>query len=348
MATNTKYSCIEKFGGNNSWNFKEYNSSCVLWKGSNTKNYFAFWSNGVYKRYVDNSVSVTGTWVCDGGSNFIITTTDYIYYSSDNFQRRNKTDDPTSTETTPLNPIFSCVEKRLIEGGYNTITRNPEYILVKMKKSNWVFNKYGTWQQVGIGGKISFKGKWECDGESEYKIVSDDGEIFESKDRPTKWKKSSSSDGSTKPTWKEITLTIEDLKNGRTVSMGMKGSVIGEIQKLLISAGYKDISKSGEPDNLFGRRTKTQVEKFQSENKDDKGEQLKDDGIVGTKTINALLKKSDEKMKSSAQAEIPQKLRLAGKDFGQIPKPPREQIPSINLPDRNKIQLPNVPGVQTK
>jgi hypothetical protein len=247
-----------------------------------------------------------------------------------------------------INPIFSCVEKRLIEGGYNTITRNPEYILVKMKKSNWVFNKYGTWQQVGIGGKISFKGKWECDGESEYKIVSDDGEIFESKDRPTKWKKSSSSDGSTKPTWKEITLTIEDLKNGRTVSMGMKGSVIGEIQKLLISAGYKDISKSGEPDNLFGRRTKTQVEKFQSENKDDKGEQLKDDGIVGTKTINALLKKSDEKMKSSAQAEIPQKLRLAGKDFGQIPKPPREQIPSINIPDRNKIELPNVPGVQTK
>jgi len=138
------------------------------------------------------------------------------------------------------------------------------------------------------------------------------------------------------------------LKNGKTVSMGMKGPVVGEIQKLLISAGYKDISKSGEPDNLFGRRTKTQVEKFQSENKDDKGEQLKDDGIVGTKTINALLKKSDEKMKSSAQAETPQKLRLAGKEFGQIPTPPREQIPSINLPDRNKIQLPNVPGVKTK
>lgn len=89
--------------------------------------------------------------------------------------------------------------------------------------------------------------------------------------------------------FRETTLTIEDLKNGRTVSMGVKGDVVGEIQKLLISKGYKDVSKSGEPDNMFGGMTKAQVEKFQSENKDDKGEQLKKDGIVGPKTINALL-----------------------------------------------------------
>jgi hypothetical protein len=89
--------------------------------------------------------------------------------------------------------------------------------------------------------------------------------------------------------FQETTLTIEDLKNGKTVSMGKKGPVVGEIQKLLIDKGYKNISKSGEPDNLFGRLTKAQVEKFQSENKDDKGEQLVKDGIVGPKTINALL-----------------------------------------------------------
>jgi peptidoglycan hydrolase-like protein with peptidoglycan-binding domain len=153
----------------------------------------------------------------------------------------------------------------------------------------------------------------------------------------------------TKPTWKETTLTIEDLKNGKSVSIGMKGPVITEIQKLLISAGYKDVSKSGNPDDLFGKRTKSSVEKFQSENKNDKGEPLKKDGIVGPETIKTLLKKSDEKMKSAAQGETPQKLRLADKDFGKIPTPPREQIPSINLPDRNTIQLPgNVPGVQTK
>ena len=93
-----------------------------------------------------------------------------------------------------------------------------------------------------------------------------------------------------KPTWKETTLTIEDLKNGRTVSMGVKGDVVREIQKLLIAKGYKEVSKSGEPDSMFGGMTKAQVEKFQLDNKDDKGEQLVKDGIVGQKTINALLK----------------------------------------------------------
>jgi peptidoglycan hydrolase-like protein with peptidoglycan-binding domain len=100
---------------------------------------------------------------------------------------------------------------------------------------------------------------------------------------------SGTSDAVSSFSWKETTLTIEDLKNGKTVSMGMKGPVVGEIQKLLIDKGYKNISKSGKPDNLFGRLTKAQVEKFQSENKDDKGDQLKKDGIVGPKTINALL-----------------------------------------------------------
>ena len=58
----------------------------------------------------------------------------------------------------------------------------------------------------------------------------------------------------------------------------------------MIGKGYKEVSKSGEPDSMFGGMTKAQVEKFQLDNKDDKGEQLVKDGIVGQKTINALLK----------------------------------------------------------
>jgi hypothetical protein len=105
--------------------------------------------------------------------------------------------------------------------------------------------------------------------------------------------------------FQETTLTIEDLKSGQTVSMGKKGPVVKQIQELLIDAGYKDVSKSGQPDSMFGSLTKGQVEKFQSENKDDKGEQLKKDGIVGQKTINALLKLSSEKMGKAAQGVIP-------------------------------------------
>ena len=71
--------------------------------------------------------------------------------------------------------------------------------------------------------------------------------------------------------------------------MGVKGPIVKQIQELLIGKGYKEVSKSGEPDSMFGGMTKDQVEKFQLENKDDKGEQLVKDGIVGPKTINALL-----------------------------------------------------------
>lgn len=117
--------------------------------------------------------------------------------------------------------------------------------------------------------------------------------------------------------FQETTLTIEDLKSGQTVSMGKKGPVVKQIQELLIDTGYKDVSKSGQPDSMFGSLTKGQVEKFQSENKDDKGEKLKKDGIVGQKTINALLKLSSEKMGKTAQGEIPKSTRL-DKDFGKI------------------------------
>jgi peptidoglycan hydrolase-like protein with peptidoglycan-binding domain len=91
-------------------------------------------------------------------------------------------------------------------------------------------------------------------------------------------------------------LTIDDIKNGKSiVKLGMKDPIVGKIQELLISAGYKNISKSGEPDNDFGSLTKGQVQKFQSENTNDKGEPLQKDGKVGPETIKALLKKSESK-----------------------------------------------------
>jgi peptidoglycan hydrolase-like protein with peptidoglycan-binding domain len=120
-------------------------------------------------------------------------------------------------------------------------------------------------------------------------------------------------------------LTIDDIKNGKSiVKLGMKDPIVGKIQELLISAGYNNISKSGEPDNDFGSLTKKQVENFQSENTNDKGEPLQKDGKVGPETIKALLKKSDEKMRAAANPVRPvrpdSQLRLAPKEFGQIPK----------------------------
>lgn len=86
------------------------------------------------------------------------------------------------------------------------------------------------------------------------------------------------------------TLTLDDILNGKgSVKKGMKGDVVGEIQKLLIAAGYKNISKSGEVDNTFGSRTKSMVVDFQRANG------LNDDGIVGKNTLPKLKDKSTKK-----------------------------------------------------
>jgi peptidoglycan hydrolase-like protein with peptidoglycan-binding domain len=114
-------------------------------------------------------------------------------------------------------------------------------------------------------------------------------------------------------------LTIDDIKNGKSViKLGMKGPIVGQIQELLISAGYPNISKSGKIDNDFGSLTKGEVEKFQTDNVNDKGEALQKDGKVGPETIKALLKKSDVKMRTAAGAVKTD--RLTPKEFGQIPK----------------------------
>jgi hypothetical protein len=352
MATNVKYNCVETYSKSNSWNFKEYDTNCVIWRGTDTKTYFSLNQNGSFKRIKNGEQTYTGTWICDGNSNFILMGTNATYYSSDGFKKRDKVNQPIST----IDPIFSCIQPHFDNEGRKLTTQSNGSITVftKDRTAVWVFTKNKKWSQYNPKNKkIEFTGKWECTGNSSFRIISDDNQEWLSSDSLGWTDIQPPSENPPKTDgfqWKDTTLTIEDLKSGKTVSMGMRGAVIGEIQKLLINKGYKNISKSGEPDNLFGSLTKAQVEKFQSENKNDKGEQLKKDGIVGQETINALLKTTPNTkgLETAVKAYVPKVLRTSSKEIGQTPKTPREKNPLINLPDRNAIQLPNVPGVQTK
>lgn len=73
-------------------------------------------------------------------------------------------------------------------------------------------------------------------------------------------------------------LTGDDLKAGKVVKQGMKGDIVGKIQELLIAKGFKNVSKSGNVDKIFGSRTKAMVKDFQRANG------LNDDGSVGKDT----------------------------------------------------------------
>jgi peptidoglycan hydrolase-like protein with peptidoglycan-binding domain len=144
------------------------------------------------------------------------------------------------------------------------------------------------------------KGTWECDGADAYKIKMEDGNSFDSKtgswaEKASGQNAGGSSSSASKPTLTDTSLTLDELKAGKEVSKGMRGRVVGEIQKLLIAAGYKNISKSGNVDNIFGSRTKASVEQFQEKNT------LKVDGIVGDETIKALLSATPASSSSSSE-----------------------------------------------
>jgi hypothetical protein len=163
--------------------------------------------------------------------------------------------------------------------------------------STWTFySDYKFTFKFKEDGKI-VNGTWECVGTDAYKIKMEDGDVY---DYPTGgWTKPSggSPDGGSKPTLTDTSLTLDDLKAGAEVSKGMRGKVVGEIQKLLIAAGFKNISKSGNPDDIFGSRTKASVIQFQEKNT------LKVDGIVGDETIKALI--SAPPASSSSSSEDP-------------------------------------------
>lgn len=207
--------------------------------------------------------------------------------------------------TTPQTNVFDCI----LSDSNNKLSADKKSVNFIDRAGNfwtWYLDYTFTYKWKDDGSIT--KGTWECNGSQDYKMKMEDGDSYDHKTGkwagvPNSGSASNSGGGggasSSAPAFVETSLTIDDLKAGKAVSKGMKGPVVGEIQKLLIAAGYKNISKSGNVDNRFGSRTKSSVEQFQTAN------QLKKvDGIVGVETINALLKATPA---SSQSTEDPNK-----------------------------------------
>ena len=126
-------------------------------------------------------------------------------------------------------------------------------------------------------------GTWECNGSNQFIVNTENGARLDSK--LGYWendvvKKSTSNEN-------------EDIsKTSNNIKLGSEGDEVTKIQNSLIKNGYKNISKDGTPDGIFGQRTLSSVKDFQSSNKDKMGNPLKVTGIVDDSTMEVLNRKT--------------------------------------------------------
>lgn len=234
-------------------------------------------------------------------------TSDVIPKKSDSIPKKDN-----STTTPPVTgDVFACLLN--YTGDIKIVkTSSPRQLTqVFSNATHYYFSNYYFLIQEKDDKTYKFRGTWKCDGDKDYIINTDDGDEFSSKD--DKWKgipdpnTNTNNNNSNNPGLVNTTLTGDELKAGKFVKIGMKGKIVGDIQRLLIKLGYTDISKSGNPDDIFGRRTKASVVEFQRNN------QIKDNGAVGPETwpkLNdpAAVKKSASSTSGAiggAQAEVP-------------------------------------------
>jgi hypothetical protein len=136
-----------------------------------------FYDSGEWKELKNGSTTVEkrGKWTCNGPDNYFVWWENQQYSSSSNNWAR-------------LNTIFNCVKEEL-ESRYMKyeFTSNELKLLFPRDKQHWSFYEDGKWGKfntednspVMIDGKPTV-GTWECDGEEEYKVLTEWG-IYNSK-----------------------------------------------------------------------------------------------------------------------------------------------------------------------
>lgn len=202
----------------------------------------------------------------------------------------------------------------------NDLTNLPTFFEKMSEEQN--SNKF--WEKLDFGDKLIYP-TFESFKKTIYlgskKLKNKTGNLF--KDYPSTSQPSTgettTATTTTKPKfeWKTTLATPENVENGEIIKVGMYGSIVKQIQQLLIGNGYKEISKSGEPDGKFGNRTKNMVVKFQTDNK------LSPDGQVGPKTWKTLVSGNINPLESQQkmfQADVPKQEYMPTREFPQLPE----------------------------
>jgi hypothetical protein len=197
--------------------------------------------------------------------------------------------DTTSTNTTDnshINASFSCVFNSQILKGVTKSLNGSDNLTYKLSTGGELqFNTDKNFVYVSRNDpNRKIKGTWDCNGTNEFIVNTENNARLDSKIGYWQY------DVVAKSTVNSSTTSTSNVSGN--VKMGDKGENVTEIQNLLIKNGFKNISKDGKADGVFGSRTLGAVKDFQSANKDKDGNQLKVDGIVGPATLEALKRRN--------------------------------------------------------
>ena len=196
----------------------------------------------------------------------------------------NGTTAPT-VDDSQINSTFSCVNNSQVLKGITKSLDGSNSIIYKLSSGGQLqFNTDKTFIYISRNDpNRKINGTWECNGSNQFIVNTENGARLDSK--LGYWendvvKKSTSNEN-------------EDIsKTSNNIKLGSEGDEVTKIQNSLIKNGYKNISKDGTPDGIFGQRTLSSIKDFQSSNKDKMGNPLKVTGIVDDSTMEVLNRKT--------------------------------------------------------
>jgi hypothetical protein len=150
----------------------------------------------------------------------------------------------TSSPSSGIDPIFSCIRPYFENEGRKISTHPSGRITVKTREGGniWVFSKDKIWSKYNLQSKkITKQGKWECTGNSSFRIITDDQEWL-----------SSDSIG-----WTDITVQADD---SFPLKVASKGPNVVKLQKFL---NDKIPTNPLTVNGLFDQKTQDKLIEFQ-------------------------------------------------------------------------------------
>ena len=217
-----EYTCLITFFNENDYTYKEYSGKMhVLVEGDVNGMRWIFEKNGRWDELtkVESKWTVTdrGNWECIGNSNFLIQTTTTNKILRTDADTLEWVDKPQVEQPVTDNSDFSCVLKN--KGSAAKVDSNGDYIWFWVDEPNKVahifYKKDNKWVQSKDGTE-QFMGRWNCDEDNHFLIVSNDGQSY-----------SSRSDN-----WEKVT-TVGNLNDSFPLKFGSQGPNVVKLQKFL-------------------------------------------------------------------------------------------------------------------